>query len=159
MIKRDKKGRFIKGERNISWKGGKSYDGQGYIKIWKPKHPLNNHGYVLEQRLVMEKKLGRYLRVNEIVHHINHIKNDNRATNLIVFTRQIHPSQIHLKGKKRPIEIGKKISKSLIGHKVSNKTKEKQRQAKLKNPTRYWLGRSRDPRLKRDRDRKGRFSK
>lgn len=139
-IKRNSKGQFIKGERNISFKGGKNYDGQGYIRILKRDHPFNNNGYVLEHRLVMEKKLGRFLDPKEIVHHINHKKDDNRKENLILLTRQIHPSRIHLKGKIRSKEIGEKISKILMGHKVTKETRKKQRQAKLKNPVRYWKG-------------------
>lgn len=146
-IKRDSKGRFIKGERNTGWKGGRVSAGQGYVRIWKPDHPNNNGGYVLEHRLVMEKKLGRYLKKIEVVHHINGVRDDNREENLVVLTRHIHPSQTHLKGKRRPKEVVEKVRKSLMGHKVSKETREKQRQAKLKNPTRYWLGRKLPPEM------------
>ena len=74
-------------EKNPNWKNGiiRRKDNQ-CILILTPNHPFANHqGYVYEHRLVMEKKLGRYLRPEEVVHHINEIKNDNRPENLYLF--------------------------------------------------------------------------
>jgi hypothetical protein len=80
-----------KGARHNRWKGGRNYDGQGYIKIWNPEHPFcNNHGYVLEHRLIMEKYLGRYLNESEVVHHKNEIRDDNRLENLQLMSKEDH---------------------------------------------------------------------
>ncbi len=75
----------IKGKESSTWRGGRNYTGSGYIEIYKPNHPFNVRGYVREHRLVMEKKLGRHLTKEEVVHHINRIKTDNRIENLKLF--------------------------------------------------------------------------
>jgi len=68
------------------WKGGKYKHSEGYIYIYKPEHPFaNKKGKVFEHRLIVEKKLGRYLKSEEIVHHINRVRNDNRPKNLQLF--------------------------------------------------------------------------
>lgn len=46
--------------------------------------------YRYQHRIVMEKLLNRRLESNEVVHHINGIKNDNRVENLIVMSSVKH---------------------------------------------------------------------
>lgn len=75
-------------ERNHFWKGGRTMDSDGYVLVKAPEHPhANNHGYVREHRLVMEKKLGRYLLPTEVVHHRNDDgdKADNAPSNLELY--------------------------------------------------------------------------
>ena len=66
----------------------------GYILIYTPDHPLaDQKGYVLEHRLVVEKRIGRYLLRSEPVHHINGIRNDNRDENLQLLTPRDHSTK------------------------------------------------------------------
>ena len=84
-----------KGSDAPRWKGGRFLNGYGYYEIHSPEHPhCNGKDYVLEHRLVMEKKLGRYLDPEERVHHINGVRTDNRVKNLVVITRSDH-AKIH----------------------------------------------------------------
>lgn len=55
------------------------------------QHPkATKKGYVLLHRLLIENYLGRQLESNEIVHHINHDKKDNRIENLEVMDKIAH---------------------------------------------------------------------
>lgn len=61
----------------------------GYTMIHMPKHHARNkRGFVREHRIIAEAKLGRTLKDEEVVHHINHDKKDNRIANLMVFSNQ-----------------------------------------------------------------------
>lgn len=83
-------GRF--GETASNWKGGKRKAGsKGYIQVYQPDHPYADQaGYVMEHRLVLEKKLGRYLDPSEDSHHINEDVEDNRPENLMAVSRSEH---------------------------------------------------------------------
>lgn len=69
----------------------------GYIKVYVPEHPnATKDGYVMKHILVVEKHIGRYLQPGEVVHHKNHVRDDNRIENLHLMTKHEHCS-MHMK--------------------------------------------------------------
>ncbi len=55
------------------------------------EHPnASKHGYVLEHRIVVENRLNRLLGPDEVVHHVNGKKKDNRDENLEVLLLSEH---------------------------------------------------------------------
>ena len=75
---------YREGNLNTAWKGGKSIRNDGYVLIHSPSHPHAINGYILEHRLVMEKSLGRYLKSNEHIHHIDGNRSNNSINNLLL---------------------------------------------------------------------------
>ena len=89
-----KKGKRV-GASHPMWKGG-SFIKNGYVYQYCPTHPYAvANRYVMQHRLVMESKLGRFLDREEIVHHINAILSDNRIENLMLFKNHSEHAQHH----------------------------------------------------------------
>ncbi len=127
-IKRDNKGRFIKGncgfwlgkkrddktnkkisnaligkytgKKHPKWKGGIWKRKDGYIMIKISEHPRAIRGYVMEHILIVENHIKRFLKYNECVHHVNGIRDDNRIENLIILTKNKH-AKMHSDNRKR----------------------------------------------------------
>lgn len=100
------------GTGNSMWKGGRTLCAGGYISILKPDHPFADvNGRVKEERLIMEKYLGKFLTKEEIVHHINHIKSDNRIENLKIVSRSEH-AKIHWIDRKNKKQYNDKTIKN-----------------------------------------------
>ena len=76
-----------------NWKGGIRRTFYGYIYLLMPDHPkANSRGYVQRSHLVAEEMLGRYLYPNEMTHHKNSIKDDDRPENIEITTQSKHVS-------------------------------------------------------------------
>ena len=76
------------GEKSVNWSGGTrtrlTGDRKGYVEI------SVDGKYVPEHRHVAQIALGRKLGRNEVVHHFNGNKSDNRNKNLLVCTQSYH---------------------------------------------------------------------
>lgn len=69
-----------------------------YYLIFIPEHPSSDSkGYCFEHRIVVEKFIGRFLTNNEIIHHINGNRADNRIENLMLFKDNKSHQQFHAK--------------------------------------------------------------
>jgi len=110
---------WLVGERSSRWKGGHIIK-NGYILVKLQPNDffysmVAKSGYVPEHRLVMAKSLGRNLHRWEIIHHKNHIKDDNRIENLQLVSDDRHKQITILETKINRLEA--KIDKLLLGQK------------------------------------------
>ena len=97
------------GNKHWNWQGGKRIV-RKYVYIYNPYHPFaTKQGYVKRSHLVIEKIIGRYLTLEEVVHHkgvhfpIGSIKNkqDDSPENLILFSNESNHQKFHHPSKLR----------------------------------------------------------
>ena len=67
----------------------KKLNGYIFVKIGRKYEP--------EHRLVVEEKIGRMLEKEEVVHHLNSKRDDNKIENLMLFPNQKEHSKFHNK--------------------------------------------------------------
>lgn len=95
---RGRHGNHATGSANGRWGGERRITAHGYIAVrvpvdqphaWGPKR-LKRFRYAYEHVLVMMGHIGRPLADNEVVHHKNEDKTDNRLENLELTTISEH---------------------------------------------------------------------
>ena len=121
------------GRHNGGWTGGRQKSGP-YVYVYCPGHPFaTQSGCVLEHRLMMELKLGRYLLPTEVVHHKRGFRNtpgnlevfESNAAHLAATLRGKVPNWTAA-GKRRILEA---VRKSAASRKKSTRGKSKKRGA------------------------------
>jgi len=69
-----------------------------YIQVHCPYHPYaDKKGYVYEHKLVVEKKIKRFLLKTEVVHHIDKDPSNNNIDNLMLFKNNSEHIKFHRK--------------------------------------------------------------
>lgn len=99
-----------KGENHPSWKGGRYIDPHGYVMIYHPcENPKSKwEHYRKEHVVVVENAIGRELKEDEVVHHIDGDKQHNVLDNLHITNKHSGHRNIH----QTLQEIGYKLIKS-----------------------------------------------
>lgn len=84
------------GKNNFNWKGGRSKDADGYIRIYSPNRqfPSKHNNQFLEHILVIEDHLKRKLLSSEQIHHLG-LRDDNQLHMLMVFSSQSAHQRFH----------------------------------------------------------------
>lgn len=89
-------------------------DDKGYLRCFTGgNHPNANKGFVLAHRLRMEEHLGRFLTSEEVVHHINEIKTENRLWNLFLCSSEEHV-RIHNRYRHNSLAKKSKIARGVL---------------------------------------------
>ncbi len=91
-----KHGNHAKASRQHRWKPGGTVGSTGYVKVRVGKgHPLADpNGYAYEHLVVWVSAGNPRPKRDEILHHLNEDKTDNRIANLRLMSRAEH-SQMH----------------------------------------------------------------
>ena len=98
-------------------KAGRYCDSSGYMHLTVEKD--SKLVRMLEHRWVMEQQLGRALYGDEVVHHINGIKDDNRPENLKITIRAKHGIG-YIDGYREGYQAGYNKAKEELGCKNQN---------------------------------------
>lgn len=88
------------GERHHRWKGGRTRDTKGYVKVMCSGHlRADRDGYVREHILLAEKALGKSLPPGVQVHHVDENKGNNDPGNLVICQDASYHTLLHLRAR------------------------------------------------------------
>jgi hypothetical protein len=63
----------------------------GYVIVYAPSSPEGKYrGWGFEHRVLMAEKIGRAISKEEVVHHKNGVRDDNRIENLEIMLKDEH---------------------------------------------------------------------
>ena len=104
----------LRGELASGWRGGRHLGSGGkYVyRTVTPEHAFacmaNCRSEVAEHRLISARRLGRPLRRDEHIHHVDGIKTNNYPENMVVMDAREHPrvEQMIRLGRMRREEVG-----------------------------------------------------
>jgi hypothetical protein len=105
-----------KGKLNHSWKGGKRID-QGYVYLLdkNKSHEKGLSRYTGEHILVAENKYGRKIKKDELVHHLNGVRDDNRPQNLVIIKKKGHETWTYVRELQKRIRELEEVVKNAEG--------------------------------------------
>ena len=110
---RGKHGNHAKADAAGRWNDGKLVSTDGYVKIRVGvEHPLADpNGYAYEHLLVWVSAGRAIPEENEILHHSNEVKSDNRLGNLELKVRPDH-GRHHIQGRQRDPQTGRLLTRA-----------------------------------------------
>lgn len=87
------------GKNHPNFKNG-FISSDGYKYKYAKEHPFSDKaGYIKEHRVIVENFIGRLLKKEEVVHHIDGDRLNNNVNNLMIFKNQSCHMKFHLKMK------------------------------------------------------------
>jgi hypothetical protein len=92
-------------EQSAHWRGGRSIDGNGYVRLYNPSHPrAHKCGRVQEHIVIAEEINGGPLSEGAVVHHIDGNKLNNSKDNLMICESKSYHRTLHCQQEKEKRE-------------------------------------------------------